>query len=190
MKLSQVKPCVRYLVKNVIAFKMENSNPILHKATEALKAAMANENSTDEDINDAHEFFDMVSDDWLTASNNIDEVTEILFNQFASIEDGTTKLKHEKLFKALNALPTHEDKHLLILAIKHHGLFKRGLFKQWRNENNIEDVTLSDLAERQPVYKAPSKVSLRAHLQKKEELTMNKLYEISMLLKERLGRRK
>ena len=187
MKVSEVKTCIRHLAKNVIKFKQEDSNPILQRATTALQATETDGDISEEEANDIAEFFDMVSDEWFTASNNIDEVTEILFNQFISLENDKAKLKYKKLFKALDSLPTAEDKHLLILAIKYYGLLNQGLFKMRINKSiDEESITLVDLSHSVPRSIISPKVSASSHMKGKEELTMDKMYEISTSLKQRL----
>ena len=182
MRVSELRTCLKRFAKNVTVFKREESNPIFEKAFQAYKAALADESSSDEEVNDAYEFFDMMSDKWFKASNNIDEISEKLFDQFADFDGDKVIIKSCKLEKALDSFENSEFGHLLVLALKYYGLSHRNMFSQKNGE-------LGDVNEYAAVGEEASKIfsgsitkkgSLRQHLVGKEEKTMNEMHRVSL----------
>ena len=182
MKVSELKTCLRRLARNVNIFKKEESNPILEKAVTAYKDALADENSTDEEVNDAFEFFDMISDRWYKSSNKIDEISEKLFNQFADFDGDKVILKSRKLERALDLFPNSELGHLLVLALKCYGLSQRTKFSQkYRELGNVNEyTTLSEETSKVSRVSISERCSLRQHLIGKEEKTMNEMSRVSL----------
>ena len=182
MRIQEIKSRLTELFKNVLVYKKDDSDPLLQQATDKLKAVMSDESSTSSEIDGAYENFDLISARWFDASNTIDEYTENLFNEFAVFKDKEVKLNYKKLWKVLDLLPSVEAKHALVLAVKYYALGEKT--KAYFNYvlDDIDDMTLENIAKRDPESKINPKFSLRRHLQKKEELTLEELYKLSKIV--------
>ena len=185
MKVQELKSCLKNVLNNVLVYKREDNNPVLIAATEKLQATESDANVTDDEFTKIQEHFDEVSELWFTASNNIDDYAEMLFQEFNKTNGKKSYLDTNKLLKTLDSFEHSETKHLLVLAIKYYGLLREinSVAEQKIPfiKNKKKDPSLADLAKNISITKNP-KTSRRFHLCEKEELTMNELYKVSRTL--------
>lgn len=190
MKIREIKSCLRQLLKNVFIYKEEDSNPLLQQAEDNLKAKKLSETSTEEEIDLLEEQFDSISDDWFNAFNSIEKYSEKLFDEFAVLNGDKVKLNRNRLWKALDLLPSSEAKHALILGIKYYGLSKPSMYnlKRYNIKKIItaeNDQTFEELAKKALKSEVPPKFSRENFIRKQEETTLNELYKLSKVLNPR-----
>ncbi len=183
MNVKQLRTCLRLVVKSITIYKKEDFSQSLKEAEANLKESMESETATDEEADEAYERFDRVSETWFKAFNNLQDSTEILFDEFASINNNDIRLKHNKLWKALDKLPSSEAKHLLVLAIKYQGLGQQSMSDVYRALSRLEeDPTLDEMSKQFPRTNISSTVSRKQTLHEKEDRTLQKIYEVSTRL--------
>ena len=183
MNVKQLRNCLRLVIKSVTIYKKEDFSQSLKEAEANLKESMENETVTDEEADEAYEHFDRASEMWFKAFNNLQDSAEMLFDEFASINGNDIKLKHNKLWKALDKLPSSEAKHLLVLAIKYQGLGQQSMSDVYRALSRLEeDPTLDEISKQLPRTSISPKMSRKQTLHEKEDITLQKIYEVSTKL--------
>ncbi len=186
MNVNGVKTCLSHIIGNMPMYK----EGISHKVLEHQLATVGNGSNDswqeENDFNALQDSYDKaVRKQYLSVYKTVEDNVEALFREFAEFdfEASKTKISSTKLWAALEKLPSEEAKHLLVLAIKYHGLGLQSMRDAYRELSIlIDNPYLENEPRKTTKPKIHPRFSLSYTIKEKEKTTLEEIYNLSKQL--------
>ena len=186
MNVNGVKTCLSHIIGNMPMYK----EGISHKVLEHQLATVGNGSNDswqeENDFNALQDSYDKaVRKQYLSVYKTVEDNVEALFREFAefNFETDKTKIKSNKLWKALEFLPSEEAKHLLVLAIKYYGLGQQSMGDVYRELSVLVDnPSLEQESRKTTKPKIHPRFSHSYTIKEKEKTTLEEIYNLSKML--------